>query len=148
MAIPGLDERGFLPAGVHDASMAEVVERFGQFQQTDRRVALRAQLEAFLEEARGTGLVASLILDGSFATSKPEPGDIDLIVVLREGIDASADFRPDQYNVLSARRVKARYPFDVFHAVEGSETLRSAVEFFAQVTGRPGLSKGMVRVAV
>ena len=148
MAIPDLDEGGFLPAGVHDASMAEVVERFGQFQQTDRRVALQARLEAFLEEARGTGLVASLILDGSFATSKPEPDDIDLIVVLRQGIDASTEFRPDQYNVVSARRVKARYPFDVLIAVEGSETLRSAVEFFAQVTGRPGLSKGMVRVAV
>jgi hypothetical protein len=56
--------------------------------------------------------------------------------------------RLDQYQAVSARRVKARYPFDVLLAVEGSETLRSAVESFAQVTGRPGLSKGMVRVAV
>lgn len=148
MAIPELDARGLLPAGVHDASMAEVVERFGRFQRTDRRVVLQAKLEEFVTEARATGLVASLILDGSFATGKPEPGDIDLIVVLHEGVDVSADFRPDQYNVVSARRVKARYPFDVFHAVEGSETLRSTVEFFAQVVGVPGLSKGMVRVAV
>lgn len=83
MAIPELDETGFLPPGVHEASLAEVHEAFGQFRGSDRRMRLYAALEAFAEEARGSGLVAALIVNGSFTTGKPQPGDIDLIVVLR-----------------------------------------------------------------
>ena len=148
MAIPEVDERGFLPQGVHDASLDEVLDRFGRFRESDRRETLGRQLAAFIEEARGTGLVACLILDGSFTTSKTQPGDIDLVVVLRRGVDLLTDFRPDQYNVVSARRVRGRYPFDVFHALEGSDGLAGVVEFFSRVTGEPGLSKGMVRVAI
>jgi hypothetical protein len=148
MSIPEVDDRGYLPSGVHDASLEEVLERFGRFRETDRRMALGARLAAFIEEARGTGLVECLIVDGSFTTSKRQPGDIDLIVVLRAALDVAADFRPDQYNVVSARRVKGRHGFDVFHAVAGSENLARAVEFFAQIPGEPGLSKGMVRVAI
>jgi hypothetical protein len=73
MPIPELDSRGFLPHGVHDASLGEVLERFGRFRETDRRQTLAGQLVAFMEEARRTGLVASVIVDGSFATSKPQP---------------------------------------------------------------------------
>ena len=148
MPIPEVDDRGYLPPRVHDASLDEVLERFGRFRETDRREALGERLTAFIEEARGTDLVECFIVDGSFTTSKAQPGDIDLIVVLRGGLDRAVDFRPDQYNVMSARRVKARHAFDVFHAVAGSENLARAVEFFAQVTGEPGLSKGMVRVAI
>ena len=148
MAIPEVDERGFLPHGIHDASVDEVLDRFGRFRDTGRRVTLGGELAAFIEEVRGTGLVACVIVDGSFTTSKAQPGDIDLIVVLREGLETDADFRPDQYNVMSARRVQARHGFDVLYAVEGSENLARAVDYFAQVTGEPGLSKGMVRVAI
>ena len=87
-------------------------------------------------------------MDGSFATSKSEPGDIDLVVVLRRDARLDTGFRPDQYKVLSARRVRARHGFDVLSAIEGGDDLTRAIEFFAQVAGERGLSKGMVRVAI
>ena len=148
MPIPDADHRGYLPHGVHDASLAEILDRYGRFRETDRRVTLGAQLAEFAEEARASGLVRFLIIDGSYTTAKPQPGDIDLIVVLRKGVGAAAELRPDQYNVMSARRVKARHGFDVLHAIEDSETLAKTVEFFAQVVGEPDVSKGMVRVAL
>lgn len=148
MPIPPFDANGFLPAGIHDASLGEVLGRFGQFQGTDWRVTLGTRLSAFAAEARDSGLVAYLIVDGSFVSSKAEPGDIDLIVVLHPDADPGDEFRPDQYNVVSAKRVRSRYAFDVFHVTEGSEALLQSVDFFAQVTGQPGLVKGMVRVAI
>ena len=80
---------GCLPAGVHDASMLELRERFGRFQRSDRRVQLQKKLEEYMAEARASGQVTALIVNGSFTTAKDELGDIDLVVVLR----SAADFR-------------------------------------------------------
>lgn len=148
MAIPELDEDGYLPAGVHDGSLAEVRARFGRFQGSERRVRLQEKLEAFAAEARSTGLVRALIVNGSFTTGTPQPGDIDLIVVLREPLDLTVDFRPDQYNVVSRRSVRARHGFDVFSATPDSESLQPLIDFFSAVKGQPGVKKGMVRVAL
>lgn len=146
MAIPQLDENGHLPPGVHEASLAEIRKRFGQFRETDRRVELCTKLDAFVREANESGIVKALIIDGSFVTSKAQPGDVDLIVVLREPLDLAAELRPDQYNVVSAKRVKARYRFDVLYSTQAPETLDPLVEFFGQVRGRPELRKGILRI--
>jgi len=145
MPIPPLNEMGLLPVGVHEGSLAEMRDRFGQFQRTEQRVRLQARLEAFARDASGTGQVAALIVNGSFTTAKEEPDDIDLIVVLRAEADFGADMRPDQYNVLSARKVKGRYGFDVLYATESA--LAPLVDFFAQVRGQAE-HKGMVRLVL
>ena len=82
MPIPEMDETGFLPEGVHEATLEEVRQRFGRFQRTDRRPALFATLSIFLAEVRASGFVEAVILDGSFVTAKDEPSDVDLILVL------------------------------------------------------------------
>ncbi len=87
-------------------------------------------------------------MNGSFTTGTPQPGDIDIIVVLREPLDLTVDFRPDQYNVVSRRSVRARHGFDVFSATSDSESLQPLIDFFSAVKGRPGVRKGMVRVAL
>ncbi len=83
MPIPELNQDGFLPEGIHAASLEEVRERFGRFQRTDRRPALFAKLSTYMAEVRASGLVVAVIVDGSFVTAKDEPSDIDLILVLR-----------------------------------------------------------------
>src|SRR5262245_4370530 len=99
MAIPDLDADGFLPAGVHDCSVDEIKDRFAQFQGSDRRFRLFEKLESFMNDARATGFVAELIVDGSFVTAKPAPSDVDLVVVLAANHDLSCDLRPLEYNV-------------------------------------------------
>ena len=148
MPIPQLDADGRLPEGVHEASLAEVRARFGRFQRTDRRVRLQAALEAFVGEARASGLVHSIVVDGSFTSAAADPGDVDVIVVLRAGAESRADLRPDQYNVVSARRLRSRYPLDASVVSTDSADLEQRVDFFAQVRGSPGVRKGMVRVKV
>jgi predicted nucleotidyltransferase len=146
MPIPELDENGFLPVGIHEATLEEVRERFGRFQTTDRRPTLFANLSLFMAEARASGLVEAVIVDGSFVTAKDEPSDIDLILVLRPDHDERAELRPYEYNALSGRRVRRRFRFDVVLAREGSDVYERAVSFFQGVRGRLGLRKGVVRV--
>jgi hypothetical protein len=146
MPIPALDAHGFLPPGVHEASLEEVRQEFGRFRGSDARVTLQDALERFSAEAFQTGLVAAIVVDGSFTTAVDQPNDVDLIVVLRTEIDLSVDLRPDQYNVVSARRVRSRYPFDVLYATPDAASLEPLLQFFSQVRGRQDVRKGMVRV--
>ena len=149
MAIPELDEHGLLPTGVHDASLEEVRERFGQFHGSDPGAfSFFAVLEKFAADAKSAALVQAMIVNGSFTTDKVRPSDIDLILVLREHIDLSRDLLPRQYNLVSPKRVKARHGFDVLYATDSPESLDPLVEFFSQVRGQPELRKGMVRVTL
>lgn len=146
MAIPLLDEHGFLPVGVHDCTLDELKGRFGSFQLSDRRPQLFARLEAFLSEARASRLVASVVVDGSFVTAKPEPNDIDLIVELVATHDFAADLSPAEYNVVSKQRVQRRFGFDMLLAREGSVECDRWTEFFQQVRLEPARQKGILRV--
>jgi hypothetical protein len=146
MSIPELNENGLLPTGVHEAAMDEVRERFGRFQRTDQRASLFLKLSQLLAEVRSTGLIAAVIVNGSFVTAKDEPSDIDLILVLRQDHDFGADLKPFQYNVLSKRRVRARFRFDSLVARESSAEYAQYVNFFQEVKGRPGSRKGVLKV--
>ena len=139
---------GVLPVGMHDATLDEIVERFGGFMTTDRRVRLAAALRAYVQEARIGGLVTALIVDGSFITAKPDPGDIDLIAVLPEGHDYSAGLRPVDYNVIATRGVRQIFGLDAFAAPANGQALSELVAFFAQVKGDEGRSKGLLRLTL
>lgn len=79
MPIPTFRADGYLPAGLHLASEAEVLFRFGASNRRRRRLALR--LRHWLELARQVG-ARRFLVDGSFVTTKPEPDDIDAVVLL------------------------------------------------------------------
>jgi hypothetical protein len=113
---------------------------------SDRRPQLFARLEAFLSEARDSGLAVSVLVDGSFVTAKPEPNDIDLIVVVSANQDFAADLSPAEYNVVSKQRVHRRFGFDMLLAREGSVECDRWTEFFQQVRLEPARQKGILRV--
>lgn len=74
MPIPPFDQSGLLPIGIHWAAWAEVEERFGHG--SSKRRALCVGLKAALDNLRLAGC-KELYVDGSFVTSKVEPGDFD-----------------------------------------------------------------------
>ena len=100
---------GVLPEGTHTCTMEEVEAVFGRFWRSDCRIRLTEKLRAFVEAARGLGIVAAIIVDGSYVTRKPEPGDFDLIVALKQGFDSGVELRPFEYNVQSARMIRQIY---------------------------------------
>ncbi|HXG67302.1 MAG TPA: hypothetical protein VNO70_19520 [Blastocatellia bacterium] len=148
MPIPASDENGFLPPGVHDCSLEEVRERFGAFQMSDQRCRLFEKLNAFIQDVRFTGIVTAIVIDGSFVTDKHTPNDIDLILILSGEYNFHDDPGVMEYNILSSRRVRSRYGFDIFVARENSREYGEYLEFFQQARGQPGSRKGVLRVEV
>ncbi len=88
--IPPFDEHGYLPPGVHRATLEEIVARFGW--QSDLRRVEAESLEWLIELARKAG-AERLIVNGSFVTAKPEPNDVDCLVLTGPGFprDAAAE---------------------------------------------------------
>src|SRR4051794_27825639 len=118
MSIPDDDEDGTLPPGVHPCTLEEVKDRFGRFRGSDRRSHLYRQLVEYVAQARSTGEVRALIIDGSFVTGKAEPGDIDIIVVISRDLLSEPGLSPRVYNVVSKRRVRKRFELDLFVALD------------------------------
>src|SRR5579871_4142680 len=121
MPIPDLDENGLLPAGIHDCTVQEMEERFGRVRVNSHRHELFAKLQAYIEELRASSLALYVVVDGSFATEKARPNDIDIIAVLKEEHDMSASLRPFEYNLLAPRRVNKRFALDFRAVRENSE---------------------------
>src|SRR5438093_1567574 len=93
--------------------MAEIAADFGRFDSSNCRPQLFGRLEEFVAEMRRSAMIRELILDGSFVTAKAVPNDIDLIVVMPPGWDLEADLTPDLYNLVSKKRVRKRFRFDM-----------------------------------
>jgi len=148
MPIPALTLDGLLPEGIYDCSLAEIGERFGQFQGSDRRCRLFQRLEDYVREAKVTGVVRAIIVNGSFVTDKDAPSDIDLIVISLAVGQLPAVLRPAEYNVLSKRHVRRQFGMDMLLAQEGQSELTEHIDFFAQVRNRPELRKGLLRIVL
>jgi uncharacterized protein DUF6932 len=82
MPFPEFDSDGDLPTGVYRASLDEVLARFGQ--NTSQRQLVSVRLLRVYELASGTGKLARFIIFGSYVTAKPDPNDIDIILVMRD----------------------------------------------------------------
>lgn len=144
--IPPFNEHGWLPDGIHDCTLDEAAERFGAFQSSDRRPLLWTRFTEFVAESKSCGMVEAIIADGSFVTAKPDPNDIDIVVVVARSHDFSIDLAPAQYNLLAQQRVRKRFGFDIVVVKNDSENLKQALAFFQQVKQRPDVTKGILRI--
>lgn len=145
MPIPSLTSDGTLPPGVHDCSLEEIKSAFGWYGSSGKRHRLYQRFVEFVGRARASQLVVSIVVDGSFVTSSSDPGDIDLLLAIRERQESGL-LRPLDYNVISKRRVRKDFEFDILVAVTGTDEYQGHLEFFSQVKGRPGAVKGLLRV--
>ena len=73
MAIPGFNDRGWLPEGIHDCTVAEAEARFGSFQGSDRRPRWWSRFTEFLREAKACEDILLILLNGSFVTAREDP---------------------------------------------------------------------------
>jgi len=146
MAIPPFNEHGWLPEGIYNCTLDEAAQQFGAFQSSDRRPELWTRFVEFVREAKASGGIGAVLVDGSFVTAEPTPNDIDLVLVVSANHDFSVDLPLVQYSILSQRRVRRRFGFDIVVVKNDSETLEQAVAFFQQVRQRPGAKKGLVRI--
>ncbi len=79
---PDFDDGGDLPVGIHQATLGEVLKHFGIGSLQRRIVAQR--LVRIYDLASGTGYLARFIIFGSFVTSKPDPNDVDIFLLMED----------------------------------------------------------------
>jgi len=87
MSLLDFNASGDLPAGVHPASLDEVIARFSLA--SPRRTQIAERLRRIWSLAEGTGHLARFIIFGSFVTNKPSPNDVDIFMLMEDSFDVS-----------------------------------------------------------
>jgi hypothetical protein len=130
--IPEFNDDGYLPAGIHPASLEEIAARFA-LEPELRRVQMES-LRWLVDLAKRVG-IQRLIVDGSFVSDKWEPNDIDCVLLRIPSFpsDEAAD-----------AELWAGLPF-IQMALVGQKEFELYVETI-YATDRHGNAKGMVEV--
>jgi hypothetical protein len=130
--IPPLNEHGYLPAGVHPATLDEVIARFGRG--SEQREAQGDSLRRLAPLCQQIG-VTKLLINGSFVTNAAEPNDVDCVLLIPPGYDESSP---------PAQRLLNGLPFlEIKLATEAEYAWLASVMF---ATDRGMMEKGMVEV--
>ncbi|NLX98451.1 MAG: hypothetical protein GXY83_20010 [Rhodopirellula sp.] len=86
--IPDFNDQGYLPPGVHLASLDEIESRFGR--QSEIRQVQMESLRWLVESARKAG-VLRIIVNGSFVTDIYEPNDVDCVLLIDSEYPSNSD---------------------------------------------------------
>lgn len=87
MPLPDFNEDGDLPPGVYHVTLAEALLRFGHA--TPQRRIVAARLANIHQLAASTGHLARFVVFGSFVTDKPEPRDVDIVLIMEDAFNVS-----------------------------------------------------------
>ena len=85
MLLPAFDVSGDLHPGIHRATIPEAMARFGAG--SPQRLAVAQRLERIFGLAAATSQLARFIVFGSFVTAKPEPNDVDVLLLMDDAFD-------------------------------------------------------------
>jgi len=143
MALPAFNEEGDLPLGVHRATLAEVLERFGQG--SLQRCAVSDRLNRVYQLVVLTGHLARFVVFGSFITAKDEPNDVDIILLMEDAFDL-ASVTGEAALVFQHMEADAHFGASVFWtkrsgALGGEQTM---IEYWQ--TRREGGQRGIVEI--
>lgn len=84
--IPDFNRDGYLPRGIHKATLNEIKQRFGSG--PSRRKELFKGFQALIQLLhKHKESIKRFLLDGSFVTEKGLPGDVDCILIVRDDFD-------------------------------------------------------------
>ncbi len=130
--IPDFNDDGYLPQGIHRATLKEIAARFGQ--ESEIRQAQMESLHWLVDLARRAG-VQRIVVNGSFVTEKLEPNDVDCVLLI------GPDFPHDP---AAEMELLAGLPFLNFELVDQEGFKHFTERTFA--TDRDLVPKGMVEV--
>jgi hypothetical protein len=130
--IPPFDDRGYLPPGLHTATLDELEARFGNESEL-RRVQMES-LRWLVDLAQRAGS-RRLIVNGSFVTDILEPNDIDCALLVE------SDFLSDPS---VERELKEGLPFIDLHVFGNEEFMLFVDTIFG--TDRYMIPKGVVEI--
>ena len=139
--IPLFDADGYLPVGLYLADEAEATFRFGSTSARRRRLVMR--LRRWIMLAKQVGAKRFLV-DGSFVTDKPEPEDIDAVILLPR--DFSGQIEQGKESAIELEQMLlTRRPEELF-AAEDESDWDEWFEFFTRTHEADGRRKGLVEI--
>jgi uncharacterized protein DUF6932 len=146
MPLPQLNRTGELPEGVHQATIEEVIAQFGSG--TVQRQAVTARLRRIYHLTSATHKLERLILFGSYITVKPDPNDVDVVLIMRDDFDVQACEEESQ-KLFDHLRAAEAFGASVFWIRPALLVLETLEEFIAhwQIT-RDQTRRGIVEVRV
>jgi uncharacterized protein DUF6932 len=133
--IPEFNEIGQLPPGVYEATIEEVIARFGAG--SEERELCAQSLQWLVPMCRRAG-IASLYLNGSFVTDRAAPLDVDCVLLPGDNFIADCD---------ATLAIHVGLPYLSLQVVASMEE-RDFYLKSAFVTDRQGRPKGIVKVLI
>jgi len=144
MPLPDFNGQGDLPPGVYQATMDEVLVRFGGG--TPQRQAVTVRLLHICELANATGSMDRLVLFGSYITAKPDPNDIDILLVMRDEFDIEACDKPSR-GLFDHARAAEKFGASIFWIRPALLLLETLEEFITHwQIKRDGTRRGIVEL--
>lgn len=144
--IPVFEKEGYLPAGIHLATLKEVEDRFSY---GIKRIELFKHLLKLIKDLKTIGCPV-IYLDGSFTTTKRIPNDMDICWE-----DAGLDYNivektmPILFDFDNGRKnQQAKYKADIFPAnlIEGS--IEAPFLDFFQKDKTTDSAKGILKIII
>ena len=144
MPLPNLNHDGELPEGIHQATIDEVVARFGSG--TEQRIIVTERLQRIYQLAKATGHLQQLLIFGSYITAKPKPNDIDVVIIFDDNFDMTV-CSEDVKKLLNHQQAATEFGASVFWIRPSLLFLETIDEFIAgwQVK-RDGTRRGIIEV--
>lgn len=130
--IPSFNDSGFLPPGIHPATLEEITARFGG--PTEVRRVQMDSIRWMIELALKAG-VQRIVLNGSFVTDIMEPNDVDCVLLFGPRFPLNAD---------AEKELRDGLPFLDIALVESADFDFFVNRFF--VKDRQLREKGMIEV--
>jgi hypothetical protein len=130
--IPEFQDNGYLPPGIHPATLDEIELRFGKDSELRR---VQAESLRWLVDLAARAGIVRIVIDGSFITDALEPNDVDCVLLIGSDFPADAS---------AAKELQDGLPFLDIELVEAPEFALLVDQIFG--TDRDGVPKGLIEV--
>lgn len=144
MPLPTFNDEGDLPEGVYRARLGEVLARFSSG--TAKRQAVATRLTRIYHLVEATDKLERMVIFGSFITTKPEPNDVDIVLIMQDDFNLGG-CDEETGKLFDHREAQVEFGASIFW-IRPSMLLLENVEQFIEhwQIKRDGTRRGIVEV--
>ncbi len=143
MTFPEFNENGDLPVGIYEATLQEVLDHFGQGSLQRQLVASR--LKKIYNLVKITGKLSRFVIYGSFITSKENPNDVDVFLVMNDDFTKD-DYKGDVLRIFEHLQTENKMKASIFWMLEMSVAVNEKIFIEGWQNTRDNTKRGIVEV--
>lgn len=143
MTFPTFNENGDLPVGIYKATLQEVIDHFGKG--SLQRQLVSSRLKKIYNLAKITGKLSRFIIYGSFITSKENPNDVDVFLVMANDF-MKDDYKGDVLRIFEHLQTENKMKASIFWMLEMSIAVNEKIFIEGWQNTRDNTKRGIVEV--